>query len=153
MSTVHAPRRNSSLVQLLYAGLTASALGTLAPLVDLVTVGSIAAHVRDAYPTWPDGSVNADTYAIAGYLSTVGLLGVVGWCWTIRLVRRRSSRSRAVAVTLFSLAALTALTTLSYGGAAYDTVVPTTYGLLGLVPVLVGAGAAVQLYRQPTSPS
>lgn len=134
--------------RLLHVGLAVTALVALAPLLDVMAVGALAGHVREAYPTWSESSVSADTYAIAGYLGLFGLLGVAGWAWTIRLAARHSPRTRVVATVLFVLGTITALTNLTYGGTAYETIVPVAHGLLGLLPVLVGAAAVTHLWRR-----
>jgi len=132
---------------LLCAGLATTVLVALLPVLDVATVDSIGDHVRDAYPAWPADSVAADRAAITGYLVAVGLLGALGWAWTLRLLHRRPTRARTVGATLLVLGALTALTTLSYGGEAYDTIVPLPYGLLGLVPIGFGVAAVVRLWQ------
>jgi hypothetical protein len=53
---------------------------------------------------------------------------------------------------MLALGALVALSNVSYGGEAYDTIVPLSYGLLGLVPVLIGIAAVVDLWRAPVAP-
>lgn len=134
---------------MLHLGLVVTVLVALAPVVDLLIVDSIKDHVRDAYPDWPASDVALDRNAIVIYLVSVGVLGVAGWLWTTWLQLRGSRRTRPVATTLFVLALLVALTTVSMGGEAYDTIVPTTYGVLGLVPVVIGAVALVRIWRQP----
>lgn len=114
---------------------------------------TVAGHVRAAYPDRPADSVAADRDAIVGNLASVGVLGVAGWAWTLRLLTRNVRRARAVATALFGLGVLITLTNLTYGAGPYDTVAPTAYGLLGLLPVLVGTAAVAQLWRGPTSHS
>ncbi|MQM28252.1 hypothetical protein [Glycomyces albidus] len=60
---------------------------------------------------------------------------------------RRSGPARAVTTVLFGLGLLTSLTVLSTGGENYDLIVPLGYGLLGLLPVLAGAGAVAAVWR------
>jgi len=136
---------------LLRAGMATTVLVALLPVLDAATVDSIGDHVRDAYPDWPADSVAADRAAITGYLVALGLLGAIGWAWTLRLLPRRPARARTVAATLLVLGAAMALTTLSYGGEAYDTIVPLQYGLLGLVPVGFGVAAVVRLWQHAAS--
>lgn len=150
MSTSPAARRRS--LSLLYAGLAATVLVAAAPLVDLATVDSIADHVRDAYPQWPASDVAADRNAITTYLGAVGALSVAGWAWALALVARGSHRARMACTVLFALGALLSLTGLSYGGGPYHPIVPIGYGLLGLVPVLIGAASVYALWRPVTVP-
>jgi len=136
---------------LLRAGLVATALVALVPILDLVTVDTIRNHVRDAYPDWSAESVAADRAAITAYLVTVGALGALGWAWTLHLLTRRPERARVVGSVMLALGALVALTNVSYGGEAYETIVPLSYGLIGLIPVLVGVAAVVELWRAPVA--
>jgi hypothetical protein len=144
MTTAATLRRPAFLFHL---GLAVTALVTVAPLVDLFTVDSIAGHVRDAYPAWPAGSVAADRNAIAIYLAAVGVLGMAGWLWAIVLHVRGSRRTRLISTVLFVVGAVIALTDLSVGGESYDRIVPLSYGMAGLLPVLIGAVAVVELWR------
>lgn len=136
---------------LLRAGLATTVLVALLPVLDVATVDSISDHVRNAYPAWSAESVAADRAAITGYLVAVGALGALGWAWTLWLLPRRPTRARTVGATLLVLGALTALTTLSYGGEAYDTIVPLQYGLLGLIPIGFGVAAVVRLWQHAAS--
>ena len=132
----------------LWLGLALTALVALAPLIDLATADTLSAHVRAAYPGWSQATVRGDRDAITVYLVAVGALGALMWLWTIRMVSRRSHGSRAFATFAFAAGACLALTHLVLGGGRYDTVVPTPYGVLGLLPVLAGAAALVPLWRE-----
>lgn len=131
----------------MYVGLTLTILLTLAPAVDVLTVDSIADHVRGAYPDWSADLVAADRNAIAMYLAGTGVLGVVGWLWAIRGAKRRKKWSRAVTTTLFVAGASTALFNLSYSADPYSTIIPAPYGVLGLLPVLAGLIAVIRSWR------
>ncbi|GAB3141768.1 hypothetical protein GCM10027290_15040 [Micromonospora sonneratiae] len=135
----------------MYAGLALTAITTLVPLIDLVTVDSLTDHVRTAYPDWPAATVALDRNAIAGYLVIVGVLGIAGWLWTILGVTRRANWARTVSTVMFALGAGTALLNLTFTGGAYDNVIPARYSVPGLLPVLVGLVAVVLLWRgQPS---
>lgn len=131
----------------LYAGLVLTTLVSLAPLIDLATVDSIGDHVRAAYPDWSSDLVRTDRNAIVGYFAVANALGIPLWLWTSHLAATGHRRTRAVATWCFAAGACLAITNLGMGGAAYDTVVPVAYGLLGLAPVAAGLAALVPLWR------
>jgi hypothetical protein len=137
---------------LLWLGLVTTTLLVVLPLIDLATADTIGDHVRDAYPEWSADSVAADRAAITGYLAIVGGLGALGWAWALRVLPRRPERARVIVTVMLALGALVALSNVSYGGEAYDTIVPLSYGVLGLVPVLIGIAAVVELWRAPVAP-
>lgn len=132
----------------LYLGLALTALAALAPLVDAATAGAIADHVRAAYPEWPAGDVRLERNAIAGWLAVTNALGIPLWLWTIRLTGQGRRRARTVAAWSFAAGACLALLNLGYGGEQYTTVVPLTFGLIGLMPAVVGLVALVAVWRK-----
>ncbi len=131
---------------LLAGALTTIAL-TVAPLIDMQTGDSIAAHVRDAYPGWSASDVDADRTAIGAYLVGVGALGVVGWLVSLWIARRPTTTARWTTASLLGLGVVVALANLSMGGEAYDRIVPTPYAVAWLVPVLIGAMAVLEVWR------
>lgn len=132
--------------RVMYLGMALTAVLMLAPMVDAVTVDSIAGHVRAAYPNWPDRLVAQDRTAIVAWLGAVGLLGVGAWLWAILSARRGSRSARWVSTVMFTLGLIVSLIDLSVGGGPYQQVVPITYGLLSLLPVAVGLVAVVLLW-------
>jgi hypothetical protein len=133
----------------MYAGLALTVAATGLPLVDMVTVDSLAAHVRDAYPQWPTQLVNGDRNAIVIYLSAVGVLGLAGWLWAIRSVLTRKRNARRVTTVMFTLGTSVALFDLVFTGGQYDRVLPSLYGIVGLLPSLAGLVAARSVRRLP----
>ncbi|TDE11196.1 hypothetical protein [Jiangella asiatica] len=149
--TTTAPARESRLDHVrgaMYAGLALTVLAALAPLIDIATVDTIGDHVRDAYPRWPDSTVATERNAIAGYLAAVWLIGVAGWILTMRAVAGRRRSARRIAVTMFTLGTLVALTNLSIPGGEYERIVPPAHGALGLLPVAVGLAVTVMVLRR-----
>lgn len=143
---------NRQVTRYMYLGLALTVIAALAPALDMVTVDTVADHVRNAYPGWPDDLVAADRNAIVGYLAIVGVLGVGGWVWAIVGVRKQARRARLVCTVMFSLGAIMALTDLSFSGGAYTNVIPYLYGTLGLLPAVPGLLAVVRLWR-PKQPA
>jgi uncharacterized membrane protein YidH (DUF202 family) len=137
------------LVRIMYVGMALTAVLMLAPIVDVLTADSISVHVRGAYPHWPDHKVHEDRDAIAAWLALIGLLGLGGWYWAIRSVRRHSGRARLIVTSAFSLGLIVVLINLSVGGDGYRQVVPLLYGLLWLVPAAVGLLAVVRAWQRP----
>lgn len=131
----------------MYAGLALTAAATLLPLVDLVTVDSLAAHVRDAYPYWPTTLVDGDRNAIVIYLSVVGVLGLAGWLWAIRSVLTRTRHTRRVTAVMFILGTSVAVFDLTFTGGQYDRVLPAPYGIVGLLPSIAGLVATLSVRR------
>ncbi|WP_020580321.1 hypothetical protein [Actinopolymorpha alba] len=136
----------------LYAGFVLSAIVTLVPLVDLVTADSVAGHVRRAYPDWTADLVSADRNAIVGYLTVVGVLGLVGWLWTIWAVTRHKRWAPAAVTVMFVLGVCVALLNLGFSGGAYTNVIPYTYGTLGLLPVIPGLVAVLRVWQRHNQP-
>lgn len=140
----HASHRSVLTVRWMRAGLVLTVLVGLAPLVDLATTQSLAGHVRDAYPKWSQPDVDADTYAIAGFLVAVGVLGTACWLWVTRLVARGSTAAPAAASLMFVLAVLLAAFGFAPGG-AYDMLLPTSFAVIGFVPCVPGFVAVTRL--------
>lgn len=122
-------------------------LAAAAALLDPVTTGTVAGHVRDAYPQWDAGTVRTEQTAIIGWLAGTSLLGTVGWFSTLWAARRGRRWTFWCAATWFALGLLTAGLTLGTGGEAYDVIVPTPLGLVSALPLVAGAVALWRLWR------
>lgn len=149
--TVNTAPRAVTMRRTTLLGLLLTLLAGAAPLLDLATTDLVGDHVRAAYPQWPADSVSADRNAIVGWLVGGSLLGLIGWWTTQRAVRRSPRRGRAVAATWLAFGLMWAIVTLSFGGDAYDVVVPTAFGVLTLLPVLVGAAVLYLMWRDAPS--
>ena len=145
--TTSARGRRTSRPRIMYLGVALSVLATAVPLIDALTVDSLTAHVRDAYPSWSASMIAADHDAIIIYLSIVNGLGILGWLSAALGAAKGARWVKPVSVTLFSLGALMAILNLTVGGDGYDIIVPQTYGLVGLLPVAVGVVALVKVWR------
>ncbi|MER7080189.1 hypothetical protein SAMN02982929_03591 [Saccharopolyspora kobensis] len=135
-------------VRAMYIGLALTVLAALAPLIDVATVDGLGAHVRSAYPNWPDDLVATDRNAIAGYLAVIGALGIAGWLWSIVGARKHARWVRVVSTIMFSLGASVALLNLSLSGGAYTNVIPPLHSALGALPALAGLAAVVLLWKR-----
>ncbi|MEV6231804.1 hypothetical protein AB0L88_28505 [Saccharopolyspora shandongensis] len=153
MQTTEAPPTRKA-TRFMYAGLALTAIATLAPLLDIATVDALSAHVREAYPNWPEELIAMDRNAIAGYLATIGVLGTAGWLWTIRGAKKQTRWSRAASTALFALGATTALMNLTLTGGEYANVIPPLHATLGALPAIAGLATITVLWRgkSPTNP-
>ncbi|WP_022917678.1 hypothetical protein [Ruania albidiflava] len=133
----------------LIIGLVASAVATIAPLLDLAATGAIEAHVRDTYPGWDLSVVTTEAQLIAGWLAITQAVGIFGWLLVLARYHR-SAGGRVAGTVLFTLGAVTAVLNLTLTFGDYDRIVPTSLGALTLLPVLVGAVALMlqRLHRQ-----
>jgi hypothetical protein len=139
------PRSTRRATRSLAVGLGLGLLAGLAPVVDLLTVGGLAAHLRSVYAG--TGATPPAASAIATYLVGVALLGALGWLATLRAVRRGRPRAPVTAGVFLVLGAVLAvvdLTVTEYG----RPILPTWLGVLGLVPVVPGLVATVLLGRR-----
>ncbi|TDD25896.1 hypothetical protein E1218_14095 [Kribbella turkmenica] len=149
MTIITAPTRSPAYLRpALYAGVLLTLVATVTPLVDFATADGIGDHVRSAYPDWPADDVAKDRMAITVYLMAVGILGLVGWMWTLAAVAGGKRSARAIGTTLFALGVTFHLTTLSVGGEAYSTIVPPLHGTIAALPSLAGLIVVVGLWRR-----
>ncbi|MEN5074841.1 hypothetical protein ABE437_13560 [Isoptericola cucumis] len=117
----------------------------LAPLLDHALTGMISAHVRAAYPDWDAATVSTEATAITAWLVGTAVLGLVGWAVTIPATAKGRRWARPTAVALLVAGLVVAATNLSLGGEAYDVIVPTTFGLLTLLPTVAGLVAVLTM--------
>lgn len=134
-------------VPAMWTGLGLTVLAAVAPLLDLVTTGTIEAHVRATYPDWPDDWVQADATALVVGLGVIGVLGIVGWLITLRGTVRGRRWAPIVATVLWVLAVVITGYVAAAPTGAYDQLVPTGIGVLTALPCLAGLVAVVQLWR------
>lgn len=142
-SSTHRPSRRA--VRVMVVGVALTVVSLAAPVVDLLTVGELAAHLQTVYAGTgvPAPAASAITASLVG----LGLLGVLCWVATIQAVRRgRRGASVMAAAFLVLGAALTVgeLTVAEYG----RPILPTWVGMLGLLPCLPGLVALVLLSRR-----
>lgn len=135
-------------VRTMWIGVALTVLATVAPLVDLVTTGTIEGHVREAYPNWGDDLVGADTTAITVGLLVLGALGLAGWAVSIWATARSRRWARGLASTLFVLGAVVVLFLLTAPAGPYDRMVPVGIGLITALPCVAGLVTVAQLWQR-----
>ncbi|MEU6859627.1 hypothetical protein AB0B28_12240 [Glycomyces sp. NPDC046736] len=139
---------SGNLTLALWAGLALSLIGGVAPLIDMATVDSLSAHVRQAYPQWPADLVGKDRDAIAYSLAAVGGLGAAVWAVSLWAVAKGRRWTRGLVTSAFAVGTLVALTCASLSGDQYDQVLPPVYSALVLLPSLAGLAAVVLVWRR-----
>ncbi|MYW63306.1 hypothetical protein GTY65_04315 [Streptomyces sp. SID8379] len=136
----------------MHAGLLLTALTALAPLLDIATVDTLSAHVRDAYPGWGPHDVAADRNAIAGYLVGTGALGTLLWLLAVRGITTGRRWARTATTLGFTAGLSVALLNLGLRGEKYDVVVPYAYGTATFLPCVAGAVVVVSVWRRRPVP-
>lgn len=72
---------------------------------------------------------------------TASATRIIAWYWSIRSTRLGARSARRVSIIMIVLGPTVSVINLSAGGASYDQIVPQTCGVLGLIPLIVGAVA------------
>jgi hypothetical protein len=129
-------------------GVALSVVALAAPPVDQLTAGDLAAHLQSVYAG--TGVAAPAASVIAAYLVGLGVLGVLAWILTIRVVRRRGLLAPLLADAFLVVGAGLAvvdLTVTEYG----RPILPTWLGVLGLLPCLPGLVAVVLLHRRTST--
>ena len=145
-SSLPPPARQA--VRVMTVGVALGLVALAAPLVDQLTAGGLAAHLGSVYAG--TGVAAPAASMIAAYLVGLGVLGVLAWGLTIRVVRRRGRRAPLLADAFLVVGAALAavdLTVTEYGG----PILPTWLGVLGLLPCVPGLVAVVLLHRRTSA--
>ena len=126
-------------------GLGLTVVAFAAPVVDQLTVGTLAAHLQTVYAG--SGVAAPATSGITASLVSLGVLGVFCWVATIRAAHRGRRAAPVMAAGFLVLGAALAvvdLTVAEYG----RPILPAWVGVLGLLPCLPGLVAVVLLARR-----
>jgi hypothetical protein len=132
-------------VRLMYAG---AALAVIGLILDLTTVGSVRAAIRNANRTatkpLTTHQINTIVTAFIVLEVIIALIGVGLWLWMAWACKRGRNWARIVSSVLFALNTLFVLISLS-----------RLHASVGLVPSLlvwlVGLGAIIFLWQKPSS--
>jgi hypothetical protein len=143
------PRRYRSALRAMYAGLMLTVVAAAAPYIDRATTHALAHHIRDGYPSYSAGRIDAAVTAWLLILSVVGAFGVVGWAWVIWTVRTGKRWALPAAATMFTLGTSVALTALLVKDTSGETGLAPALGWIGLLPCVAGVVALVCLGRRP----
>ncbi len=140
-------RGSTSVIAAMYTGLAMTVVATIVPYIDHATSNTLADHIRAGYPTYTDARIDtaATTYLV--YLSVTGVLGVVGWLWTVRALKTGKRWARGAATALFALGTSIALADLLIKDTSGDTGLPLLLGWVGMLPCLAGLLAVILLWR------
>jgi uncharacterized membrane protein YidH (DUF202 family) len=122
-----------------------TALALAVPVVDQLTVKSLAVHVHAVYAGY--GVPEPPASVIVTYLVVVGAIGTVSWLIAIWAIRHHRRWARPVATALFLLATGLAVVNLTASEYGNQTVLPQWLGLVGLLPCLAGLVAVIPLWR------
>lgn len=133
----------------LYAGLALTLASAIAPYLDRVTGGVLAAHIRDGYPTYTQQRVDSAVTTWLVILSVVGALGIAGWIWTIWAVRVDMAWARWAATALLAFGTSLTLTVVLLKDTSGEVGLAPLLGWITVLPVLAGLGAVTMLWRSP----
>lgn len=147
VSTTKSTTKRKVMLSIL-AGFLLTLGSTLYVVIDVATTNRLTDHIRAAYPTWSQNDVNADKLAIVSYLIGFGILGLTTWLWSASVVKNEKPWSRKAITTAFFVGTGLALMNATLSGGAYDQIVPTAYGVAGLIPSVAGLVAVILLWKR-----
>lgn len=131
----------------LHIGLAATVVVTVAPFVDRVTTQVLAGHVRAGYPAAGPGEVDAAVDAYLVILTTVGVIGAVGWLVCARAVRADRPWVRWVAPGLVVAGLCFAAAVLTVRDTSGEVGLAPLLGWMTVLPCVAGAVAVAALWR------
>lgn len=149
--TTSVPHERAAL-RTLYTGLVLTVAALIVPFVDHVTSDVLADHIRAGYPDLGRAGVETAVSTYLVTLSTIGVLGIACWLWTIWATRRRKRWSSVLATVLFVLGTCVSLADLLLEDTSGDTGLPALLGWVGMIPCLPGLIAVVLLWAARRSP-
>lgn len=140
-------RHERSAIVAMYAGLGLAVIATIVPYFDHVTGNTLADHIRDGYPTYPQHRIDTAATTWLAYLSVLGVLGIVFWSVAIWATRTGKWWIRGYATAMLALGAGTALFNLFVRDTSGDTGLPPLLGWVGILPSLAGLVGVTLLWR------
>ncbi len=134
----------------LWVGLTLTVLAMVAPYVDRAEGQVLASHILDGYPHYSAAQVDSAVTTYLVILTSVGVVGVVGWLWTLRAVDGGRPWTPWLAAALFVGAVTVALSGLTVKDTSGDVGLAPLLAWIEVLPCVAGGVAVVQLVRQRT---
>jgi hypothetical protein len=126
-------------------GLGLTVVATIVPYV----TDALAHHLDTGYPRYTEEEIATAVTVWLAILTTTGVLGVLCWLATIRLVLRGARWASSAAAAAFTIGLAVALTCLLVKDSSGDTGLPPLLGWLGMLPCLPGLLAVALLSRKP----
>lgn len=139
---------NRAAVVAMYTGLAATVLATIVPYVDRATSHMLADHIRAGYPGYSQARIDTAVSTYLVLLTVIGVLGIVGWLWSIHLANARSRWARGSATLMFVLGVSVAVTDLLIKDTSGTTGLSPLLGWVGVLPCLPGLVAVTCLWRK-----
>ncbi|MFJ2030681.1 hypothetical protein [Streptosporangium sp. NPDC087985] len=139
---------NQVALAVMYAGAVLTVIATLSPFIDQATTTVLAGHVREGYPAYGPGEINAAVTAYTVILSTVGVLGLLGWLGTVWAVRTGKGWARWLATGMFATAVCLAIAAVTVQDNNGEVGLAPLLGWLQVLPCVPGLAAVVLLWRR-----
>ncbi len=137
------PKRSPALAAM-GVGLVLTLVATIVPF----TTSALRDHIRAGYPDYTDARVDTAVSTWLIILTIIGVLGVAGWLWSIRIVTTRKRWARWAATGMFVLGTGVAVTNLLVRDTSGDTGLAPMLGWVGMLPCLAGLVAVALLWRR-----
>jgi len=139
---------NQAALATMYAGAGLTVIAALSPFIDQATTTVLADHVREGYPAYGAGEINAAVTAYTVILAVVGVLGLLGWLGTGWAVRAGKGWARLLATAMFAIGACVAIAAATTKDTSGDVGLAPLLGWLQVLPCLPGLAAVVLLWRR-----
>ncbi|MFD2762549.1 hypothetical protein [Micromonospora eburnea] len=141
------PGNRAALVTM-YVGAGLTVLAAASPFIDRATTTVLADHIRAGYPTYGPGEIDTAVNLYTVVLSTMGVLGLLGWLGTVWAVRVGRGWARLLATGMFAIGAGVAIVAATTKDTSGDVGLAPQLGLLQILPCLAGLAAVVLLWRK-----
>jgi hypothetical protein len=139
---------NRATLAMMYVGTAFTVIAALSPFIDQATTTVLADHVREGYPAYGPGEINAAVTAWTVLLSVVGVLGLLGWLGTVWAVRTGKGWARWLATGMFAIAVCIAIAAATVKDTSGEVGLAPLLGWLQVLPCVPGLAAAVLLWRR-----
>lgn len=136
---------NQIALAMMYAGAGLTLIATLFPFIDQAV---LADHVRNGYPAYGPGEIDAAVTAYLVILSAVGVLALLGWFGTVWAVRAGKGWDHWLATAMFAIAVCLAGAAVTVQDTSGDVGLAPLLGWLQVLPCVPGLAAVVLLWRR-----